>query len=196
MLFCSIACALLFAANAPAPGQEKGGTAKESQGEKAVSGEEASEADDTILASQDVDEPARIISNPPPKLPFGPGGAQSKCWWGIMRLKVVLLAAGKVGDVEVVASSADELNEKAIEAARRIEFVPARKGNRPVSVRVIVEHNFSAPAGIVYADRFMKIYYPEGCPNYSAISKDMRICFNSEKEARQAGYKKAKSKCP
>ncbi|HZI19660.1 MAG TPA: energy transducer TonB [Pyrinomonadaceae bacterium] len=196
-VFCLIVCALFLAAGAPAAGQEAGGAAKEAQGERAAGGEESSEADDTVYSPDDVDERVKIVSQPSPDFPAGLGAAAGKCTpTGVVRLRVVLLASGEVGDVEVVASPADELAERSVRAARRIVFVPARKGGRPVSVRTYAEYRFDLLSGTVYADRFLKVYYPAGCSSYSAISKDMRVCFDSEKEAGEAGYKKSKSKCP
>ena len=62
---------------------------------------------------------------------------------GFVRLRVVLGAEGEVKDISVMKGLSKGLTEKAVEAARHMLFFPAVKDGRPVSQRVIVEHNFN-----------------------------------------------------
>jgi TonB family protein len=62
---------------------------------------------------------------------------------GTVRLRVVLGAEGEVKDISVMKGLSKGLTEKAIEAARHMLFFPAVKDGRPVSQRVVVEHNFN-----------------------------------------------------
>lgn len=62
---------------------------------------------------------------------------------GSVKLSVVLKADGTVSDIRVMRGLGYGLDEKAIEAARRLSFVPAQKDGRPVSVRLSLEFRFS-----------------------------------------------------
>ena len=61
---------------------------------------------------------------------------------GTVELSVVFRADGSISDFKVVNGLADGLNEKAIEAAKKIRFEPAMKGGQPVSVRAKLEFTF------------------------------------------------------
>lgn len=62
---------------------------------------------------------------------------------GVVRLRAVLTSSGKVTDISVVKGLPDGLTERAIAAARRILFFPARKDGREVSQYVVLEYNFN-----------------------------------------------------
>ncbi len=62
---------------------------------------------------------------------------------GSVLLKVTLLANGEVGSVRVVRGLPDGLTERAVDAARRIEFEPKRVDGVPVSVTQTFEYTFS-----------------------------------------------------
>ena len=62
---------------------------------------------------------------------------------GAVRLSVVLNADGAVSAISVVRGLGHGLDEKAIEAARQLRFVPAQKDGHRVSVRVILEFKFT-----------------------------------------------------
>jgi TonB family protein len=61
---------------------------------------------------------------------------------GLVRVRALLGADGKVKGVTVIRGLGGGLSEKAIEAARRIRFTPASVGGRPVSQFVTLEYNF------------------------------------------------------
>jgi TonB family protein len=62
---------------------------------------------------------------------------------GVVRLRVVLSATGKVANIVVVKFLPDGLDEKAVFAASHIKFIPALKDGRPVSQYVLIEYNFN-----------------------------------------------------
>lgn len=68
--------------------------------------------------------------------------ARRNCINGRVLLKVVFLSSGKVGDIEVVNGLPEGLSESAVEAARKIKFVPAKKDKQNVSVSSKVEYDF------------------------------------------------------
>jgi TonB family protein len=62
---------------------------------------------------------------------------------GTVRLRLILGASGSVSGITPLTRLPDGLTEKAIEAARRINFIPAEKDGRKVSQYVTIEYNFN-----------------------------------------------------
>jgi TonB family protein len=62
---------------------------------------------------------------------------------GVVRLRAVLGWDGKVRHVLVLRGLPPGLTERAVAAARRIKFEPARVGEMPVSQWVVIEYNFN-----------------------------------------------------
>ena len=62
---------------------------------------------------------------------------------GSVKVSVLLKADGAVSDIKVARGLGYGLDEKAIEAARQLRFVPAQKDGHPVSVRVSLDFKFS-----------------------------------------------------
>jgi TonB family protein len=62
---------------------------------------------------------------------------------GAVKLSVVLDADGTVSAISVVRGLGHGLDERAIEAARQLRFVPAQKDGHRVNVRVILEFKFT-----------------------------------------------------
>lgn len=65
---------------------------------------------------------------------------------GVVRLSAVLCRTGRVTDIRVVKGLPDGLTESAVAATRGIEFTPAQKDGRPVSVSATFEYLFNAYA--------------------------------------------------
>jgi TonB family protein len=61
---------------------------------------------------------------------------------GTVRLTMLLDASGEVREIRPVMTLPDGLTEAAVEAAQRIEFVPAELDGRPVSQYVTVDYRF------------------------------------------------------
>jgi TonB family protein len=62
---------------------------------------------------------------------------------GAVKLAVVLGANGTVSEITVARALGYGLDQKAIEAARELRFIPAQKDGHTVSVRVFLEFKFS-----------------------------------------------------
>src|SRR5215203_2420127 len=62
---------------------------------------------------------------------------------GVVRLRAVLNASGRVTDIGVVEGLPDGLTEKAIAAATQVRFRPAEKDGRVVSQYVVFEYYFT-----------------------------------------------------
>ncbi|HTG17575.1 MAG TPA: TonB family protein [Blastocatellia bacterium] len=62
---------------------------------------------------------------------------------GSVKVSVLLKADGTVSDIKVARGLGYGLDEKAIEAARQLRFVAARKDGHAVSVRLFLEFKFS-----------------------------------------------------
>lgn len=83
---------------------------------------------------------ANYGSNPKPKYP---SIATSRGWEGTVRLLVKVTAEGDSEEVTVQRSSGyDVLDEAAIEAVEKWKFIPAKRGDTPVSSSVVVPINF------------------------------------------------------
>lgn len=83
---------------------------------------------------------ANYGSNPKPKYP---STATSRGWEGTVQLLVSVSAEGDSEEVTVQHSSGhDVLDEAAIEAVERWKFIPAKRGETPVSSSVVVPINF------------------------------------------------------
>ena len=61
---------------------------------------------------------------------------------GTVRLEVVLLASGTVGGIKPVTTLPYGLTEQAIQAARKIKFIPKVLQGRPSSVIVTIDYDF------------------------------------------------------
>ncbi|HEV2836599.1 MAG TPA: energy transducer TonB [Pyrinomonadaceae bacterium] len=89
---------------------------------------------------KDVDTKARLISKPEPVYT---DRARSNQIIGTVVLKAVFSASGKVTNIRVVQGLPDGLTERAIEAARKIKFIPASKEGKFVSMWMQLEYNFN-----------------------------------------------------
>ncbi|MBA2339552.1 MAG: TonB family protein [Pyrinomonadaceae bacterium] len=83
--------------------------------------------------------PATILSKPPAVYTKQ---ARRHSTAGVVLVRVVLAATGRVTRVEVLKGLPDGLTENAISAACRIKFKPAMKDDRPVAQQVVAEYTF------------------------------------------------------
>jgi len=126
------------------------GLGKKEDGIEVLEGEGASESANVIgpgrgggpgaLTGKDVDTKPRLISKPEPVYTER---ARSHLVVGTVVLKVVFAASGKVTNIRVVQGVRDGLTERAIEAARKIRFVPATREGKYVSMWIQLEYNFN-----------------------------------------------------
>lgn len=94
----------------------------------------------TIFSGADDITKAVILSKPEPGYTER---ARQNNIEGIVRLRLVLSADGRVEHILVLRSLSHGLTEKCVEVARKIKFIPATKDGRPVSQFVTVEYNFN-----------------------------------------------------
>ena len=94
----------------------------------------------TIYLGKEVDTKARLISKPEPTYTEK---ARRKETTGAVILKAVFSAAGQVTNIRVVKGLPNGLTERAIDAARRIKFMPAMKDGKPVSMWMQLEYHFN-----------------------------------------------------
>lgn len=99
------------------------------------------EAEDAPVFPASADVQVEIIAKPQPGYTIQ---AVEKGLSGKVVLRVVFNKNGFVEDIQTVETPDPVLSEIASEAAKKIQFKPAMKGNKPVSVRQLVEYQFTA----------------------------------------------------
>jgi TonB family protein len=95
---------------------------------------------DSIFLGKQVDTKARLIKKPEPMYTERARGKQIT---GTVVLKCIFAADGKVTNIRVIEGLPYGLTERAIEAARKIQFVPATKDGKNVSMWMQLEYNFN-----------------------------------------------------
>lgn len=93
-----------------------------------------------VFNAKDVSRRAAIISRPEP---LYTEEARKNQLTGTVVLRLVLNANGTVTNVVAISRLPDGLTEKAMEAARRIQFTPAEKDGRRVSQYATINYNFN-----------------------------------------------------
>ena len=137
-----VALACAAAGDAAAQSGRRPKPAPTPEGGEARGGEKAGEAADESKSytSKEVTERAVITYRPEPAYPRE---ARRYRVEGRVVLRIVLGKDGKVAhEVEIIESLPYGLTDECIKAARKIEFRPARKGDRPVSQYAVVEYYF------------------------------------------------------
>jgi TonB family protein len=87
-----------------------------------------------------VSEPLKILSQPRPGYTEE---ARKNNVQGTVRVRVTFSASGQVTGVSAINSLPFGLTEKAIAAARQIQFIPAKRNGVPTSVQKTVEFRFT-----------------------------------------------------
>jgi TonB family protein len=91
-----------------------------------------------VFKGNEVDQKLKILAKPEPDYTKAD---RRKFSYGVVVLRAVFCGSGKVTDIKVKSGLSDDLNAKTIEAARRIQFVPAKKDGKEVSQVLIVEYH-------------------------------------------------------
>lgn len=89
---------------------------------------------------KEVDTKVRLVKKPEPTYSEPAKGEQIT---GTVVLKCIFAADGTVTNIRVIAGLPGGLTEKAIEAARKIKFIPATKDGQNVSMWMQLEYNFN-----------------------------------------------------
>jgi len=90
--------------------------------------------------AREVTRKAQILTKPEPSYTVS---ARKFSVIGTVRVRVVLMASGKVAMATLISKLPHGLTRKAIEAAQKIKFEPAIKDGRKVSQYVQIEYNFN-----------------------------------------------------
>jgi len=93
-----------------------------------------------VLGGSDVTSKAQILAKPEPV--YTEIARQNKIT-GTVVLRAVFSSGGQVTNIHPVSGLPDGLTERAIEAAKKIRFVPATKDGHPVSMWMQLEYNFN-----------------------------------------------------
>lgn len=94
-----------------------------------------------VFKGKDVDSRVRVLAKPEPVAVPGPPEGRSGS--GTVILRAVFSSTGEVVNITVVKGISGGYTERAIEAARRIKFVPATRDGKPVSMWMQLEYNFA-----------------------------------------------------
>jgi len=94
---------------------------------------------DPITTAGTPDDKVRLLTKPQP---YYTDEARKNMIAGTVILKVVFTSKGTVENIRVVRELPDGLTERAIEAAKKIKFVPAMKNGHAVSMWMQLEYNF------------------------------------------------------
>jgi TonB family protein len=98
------------------------------------------QSEEKIYTRKEVDQPAKITYRPEVKITEE---ARRHRYDGAARVRVVLGAAGKVTQVEVLDDVRYGMAEACAAAARKIEFEPALKDGQAVSQSALIEYRWS-----------------------------------------------------
>ena len=97
-------------------------------------------SDDLVLSASMVTQRARVLAKPEPHYTEE---ARRNQITGTVVLRVIFSRTGEVSNIRAINTLPFGLTERAIEAARKIRFLPAIKNSRPVSVFMQLEYNFN-----------------------------------------------------
>jgi TonB family protein len=90
--------------------------------------------------------PVKLLSHPPANYTLR---ARKDSVEGDVKLKIAFLSDGKIGEVvDITEKNKEKLSEygltaNAIEAARKIKFIPAKRNGKAISVTKVVVYNFT-----------------------------------------------------
>jgi TonB family protein len=90
-----------------------------------------------VFKGNEVDHKLKILAKPEPEFSRED---HRKYPSAVIILQAVFCGSGKVTDIKVKSGVSDALDEKAIDAARRIQFIPAEKDGQKVSQVLTVEY--------------------------------------------------------
>lgn len=170
-----------------AQGNKKG----QAEAKNANSAVDAAQDAGPVYEPKEVDKKAIIFRKLEPSYTEA---AQREQVEGVVYLSAVLSADGKVVDIKIIKGLPHGLTEKAVSAAKDIEFTPAEKDGRQVAIRVKLAYYFILPGNSYYGDSSKKMYYKSGCADYHRIGPNDFVVFKNEKEAKESGYRIAD--CP
>jgi TonB family protein len=90
------------------------------------------------------DAPIKITFQPRPELPQNYGTLDAE---GSIILRVEFMADGQIGKVSPISNFIADLDQKAVEVARKIKFNPAMKNGQPVTSTKMIQYFYSWDGG-------------------------------------------------
>jgi TonB family protein len=93
-----------------------------------------------VYTGHDVSQRARVLFKPEPQYTEE---ARRNGLTGTVVLRVVFSSSGQVTNIRTIKTLPGGLTEKAIAAARQIQFAPATRNGQPVSMYMQLEYNFN-----------------------------------------------------
>ena len=88
-----------------------------------------------VYSGKVMDRKAKILAKPDPDYDKAD---RRKYAQEVVTLKAVLCGSGEVTDITVKSGPADSVEVKAVEAARKIRFIPAEKDGEKVSTAIVL----------------------------------------------------------
>ncbi len=92
-----------------------------------------------LYKGSEVTVKARVTKKPEPKYTKT---ARKHAIEGTVVIRGVFSSAAEITNIHVVSELPDGLTERAVEAAKKIKFIPAVKDGKPVSMWIQLEYNF------------------------------------------------------
>lgn len=90
-----------------------------------------------VYAGKELDQKPKITNKPEPDFS---SEDRRNYYRRVITLRAILCGSGTVTDIKVTDGLSDDVNGKAIGAARRIKFTPAEKGGNKVSRFVFLKY--------------------------------------------------------
>jgi outer membrane biosynthesis protein TonB len=90
-----------------------------------------------VHAAKDLDQKPKILAKPEPNFSSEDRRNYHR---RVITLRALLCGSGTVTNIKVAEGLSDEVNEKAIEAARKIKFTPAEHGGNKVSRFIFLKY--------------------------------------------------------
>ena len=81
-----------------------------------------------------------ITKQPKPELPLDYGTLDAE---GSVTLRVEFLADGKVGNIDIVSGLTTSLTGLALDAAKKIEFIPRKIDGTSGGIRKVIQYSYS-----------------------------------------------------
>jgi TonB family protein len=95
---------------------------------------------DQIFTGRDVTQKVRVLSKPEPSYTES---ARKYGVTGTVVLRAVFSSDGQITRIAILSRLPHGLTNQALDAARKIKFIPAEKDGQPVSMTVQLEYNFN-----------------------------------------------------
>jgi len=95
---------------------------------------------ENLYKGSEVTLKARVTKKPEPKYTKT---ARKNQITGTVIIRCVFTKTGEVTNIHVITGLPDGLTERAVEAAKKIRFIPATKDGHPVSMWMELQYNFN-----------------------------------------------------